>query len=269
MTVFKVCPHIRHAPIDRSRSNVHDKHNLKVSFVNRYKLKIVNNVSPHVLKKRSLCVDRSTITIIRCFARCQPKIDALNRRICVSRSPNRSTITITTVSVVSAHMSSSYYMILGQNRCGQVGGNLVFVKTTNFEIHFYDHTSSVEAQESFCLQKCLDSLNTFCRSVEFSPADKTCIVSDEDTFSRADQQGEPQLAGKDYYEPICVAGECLSLSTTILYVHYCSRSQLVDMSTAGGIRTIHRRCNRRSTDCDRTKCHRCRLHIVMLSKSQL
>uniref|UniRef100_A0A914RF89 Apple domain-containing protein n=1 Tax=Parascaris equorum TaxID=6256 RepID=A0A914RF89_PAREQ len=91
-----------------------------------------------------------------------------------------------------------------QNRCGESGGNLVFVKTTNFEIHFYDHTQSVEAQESFCLQKCLDSLNTFCRSVEFSPTEKNCIVSDEDTFSRADQQG--QVQGKDYYEPICVAG---------------------------------------------------------------
>uniref|UniRef100_A0A915BS32 Uncharacterized protein n=1 Tax=Parascaris univalens TaxID=6257 RepID=A0A915BS32_PARUN len=97
-----------------------------------------------------------------------------------------------------------------QNRCGESGGNLVFVKTTNFEIHFYDHTQSVEAQESFCLQKCLDSLNTFCRSVEFSPTEKNCIVSDEDTFSRADQQG--QVQGKDYYEPICVAAD-LSSST--------------------------------------------------------
>ncbi|KHN85518.1 hypothetical protein Tcan_13308 [Toxocara canis] len=97
-----------------------------------------------------------------------------------------------------------------QNRCGESGGNLVFVKTTNFEIHFYDHTQSVEAQESFCLQKCLDSLNTFCRSVEFSPTEKNCIVSDEDTFSRADQQG--QIQNKDYYEPICVAAD-LSSST--------------------------------------------------------
>ncbi|GMT23399.1 hypothetical protein PFISCL1PPCAC_14696 [Pristionchus fissidentatus] len=97
-----------------------------------------------------------------------------------------------------------------QNRCGSSGGNLVFVKTTNFEIHFYDHTQSVEAQESFCLQKCLDSLNTFCRSVEFSPTEKNCIVSDEDTFSRADQQG--QVQAKDYYEPICVAAD-LSSST--------------------------------------------------------
>ncbi|VDN05995.1 unnamed protein product [Thelazia callipaeda] len=97
-----------------------------------------------------------------------------------------------------------------QNRCGEAGGNLVFVKTTNFEIHFYDHTQSVEAQESFCLQKCLDSLNTFCRSVEFSPSEKNCIVSDEDTFSRADQQGHIQ--SKDYYEPVCVAAD-LSSST--------------------------------------------------------
>ncbi|CAI4224501.1 unnamed protein product [Auanema sp. JU1783] len=97
-----------------------------------------------------------------------------------------------------------------QNRCGPSGGNLVFVKTTNFEIKFYDHTQSVEAQESYCLQKCLDSLNTFCRSVEFNPTEKNCIVSDEDTFSRADQQG--QVVGKDYYEPICVAAD-LSSST--------------------------------------------------------
>jgi hypothetical protein len=97
-----------------------------------------------------------------------------------------------------------------QNRCGQTGGNLVFVKTTQFEIHYYDHTQSVEAQESYCLQKCLDSLNTFCRSVEFSPQEKNCIVSDEDTFSRADQQGAVQ--SKDYYEPICVAAD-LSSST--------------------------------------------------------
>ncbi|CAG9536967.1 unnamed protein product [Cercopithifilaria johnstoni] len=97
-----------------------------------------------------------------------------------------------------------------QNRCGEAGGNLVFVKTTNFEIHFYDRTQSVEAQESFCLQKCLDSINTFCRSVEFSPSEKNCIVSDEDTFSRADQQGHIQ--GKDYYEPVCVAAD-LSSST--------------------------------------------------------
>ncbi|VDN55665.1 unnamed protein product [Dracunculus medinensis] len=97
-----------------------------------------------------------------------------------------------------------------QNRCGESGGNLVFVKTTNFEIHYYDHTQSVEAQESHCLQKCLDSLNTFCRSVEFNPSEKNCIVSDEDTFSRADQQG--QIQGKDYYEPICVAAD-LSSST--------------------------------------------------------
>ncbi|KAE9549411.1 hypothetical protein FO519_007378 [Halicephalobus sp. NKZ332] len=97
-----------------------------------------------------------------------------------------------------------------QNRCGQSGGNLVFVKTSKFEIHYYDHTQSVEAQESFCLQKCLDSLNTFCRSVEFSPQDKNCIVSDEDTFSRADQQGA--VESKDYYEPICVAAD-LSSST--------------------------------------------------------
>ncbi|CAD6194609.1 unnamed protein product [Caenorhabditis auriculariae] len=97
-----------------------------------------------------------------------------------------------------------------QNRCGPSGGNLVFVKTTNFEIRFYDHTQSVEAQESYCLQKCLDSLNTFCRSVEFNPKEKNCIVSDEDTFSRADQQG--QVVGKDYYEPICVAAD-LSSST--------------------------------------------------------
>lgn len=96
------------------------------------------------------------------------------------------------------------------NRCGESGGNLVFVKTTNFEIHYYDHTQSVEAQESFCLQKCLDSLNTFCRSVEFSPTEKNCIVSDEDTFSRADQQGHVQ--GKDYYEPVCVSAD-LSSST--------------------------------------------------------
>lgn len=96
------------------------------------------------------------------------------------------------------------HRISGQNRCGQTGGNLVFVKTTQFEIHYYDHTQSVEAQESYCLQKCLDSLNTFCRSVEFSPQEKNCIVSDEDTFSRADQQGAVQA--KDYYEPICVAG---------------------------------------------------------------
>ena len=65
----------------------------------------------------------------------------------------------------------------------------------------------VEPQESNCLQKCLDSLNTFCRSVEFSPNEKNCIVSDEDTFSRADQQGAVQ--NKDYYEPICVSGERL------------------------------------------------------------
>ncbi|KAI6233806.1 hypothetical protein M3Y99_00871800 [Aphelenchoides fujianensis] len=97
-----------------------------------------------------------------------------------------------------------------QNRCGPAGGNLVFVKTTKFEIRYYDHTQSVEAQESFCLQKCLDSLNTFCRSVEFSPQEKNCIVSDEDTFSRADQQGSVQT--KDYYEPICVAAD-LSSST--------------------------------------------------------
>uniref|UniRef100_A0A7E4V2B5 PAN domain protein n=1 Tax=Panagrellus redivivus TaxID=6233 RepID=A0A7E4V2B5_PANRE len=97
-----------------------------------------------------------------------------------------------------------------QNRCGQSGGNLVFVKTSQFEIHYYDHTQSVEAQESYCLQKCLDSLNTFCRSVEFSPQDKNCIVSDEDTFSRADQQGA--VESKDYYEPICVAAD-LSSST--------------------------------------------------------
>uniref|UniRef100_A0A1I7U2M6 PAN domain protein n=1 Tax=Caenorhabditis tropicalis TaxID=1561998 RepID=A0A1I7U2M6_9PELO len=97
-----------------------------------------------------------------------------------------------------------------QNRCGPSGGNLVFVKTTNFEIRYYDHTQSVEAQESYCLQKCLDSLNTFCRSVEFNPKEKNCIVSDEDTFSRADQQG--QVVGKDYYEPICVAAD-LSSST--------------------------------------------------------
>ena len=92
-----------------------------------------------------------------------------------------------------------------QNRCGQQGGNLVFVKTTQFEIKFYDHTQSVEPQESNCLQKCLDSLNTFCRSVEFSPNEKNCVVSDEDTYSRADQQFAVQ--SKDYYEPICVAGE--------------------------------------------------------------
>uniref|UniRef100_A0A914Y9F7 PAN domain protein n=1 Tax=Panagrolaimus superbus TaxID=310955 RepID=A0A914Y9F7_9BILA len=97
-----------------------------------------------------------------------------------------------------------------QNRCGQSGGNLVFVKTAQFEIKYYDHTQSVEAQESYCLQKCLDSLNTFCRSVEFSPRDKNCIVSDEDTFSRADQQGA--IESKDYYEPICVAAD-LSSST--------------------------------------------------------
>ncbi|KJH48291.1 PAN domain protein [Dictyocaulus viviparus] len=129
-----------------------------------------------------------------------------------------------------------------QNRCGPSGGNLVFVKSTNFEIKFYDHTQSVEAQESYCLQKCLDSLNTFCSaalvsprgdnpmeqyqgykvnalswpssgyrgSVEFNPSEKNCIVSDEDTFSRADQQG--QIVGKDYYEPVCVAAD-LSSST--------------------------------------------------------
>ena len=44
------------------------------------------------------------------------------------------------------------FWVSGQNRCGQTGGNLVFVKTANFEIHYYDHTSSVEAQESHCLQ---------------------------------------------------------------------------------------------------------------------
>uniref|UniRef100_A0A915NQ76 PAN domain protein n=1 Tax=Meloidogyne floridensis TaxID=298350 RepID=A0A915NQ76_9BILA len=97
-----------------------------------------------------------------------------------------------------------------QNRCSQQGGNLVFVKTTQFEIKYYDHTQSVEPQESNCLQKCLDSLNTFCRSVEFSPNEKNCIVSDEDTFSRADQQGAVQ--NKDYYEPICVSAD-LSSST--------------------------------------------------------
>lgn len=47
-------------------------------------------------------------------------------------------------------------------------------------------------------------MNTFCRSVEFSPKEKNCIVSDEDTYSRADQQGI--VESKDYYEPICVAG---------------------------------------------------------------
>ncbi|CEF59904.1 No mechanoreceptor potential A [Strongyloides ratti] len=97
-----------------------------------------------------------------------------------------------------------------QNRCGESGGNLIFIKTTQFEIHYYDHTQSMEAQESFCLQKCLDSLNTFCRSVEYSPSEKNCIVSDEDTYSRADQQGE--VANKDYYEPVCVAAD-LSSST--------------------------------------------------------
>jgi len=81
---------------------------------------------------------------------------------------------------------------------------LVFVKTTQFEIKYYDHTQSVEPQESNCLQKCLDSLNTFCRSVEFSPHETNCIVSDEDTFSRSDQQAAVQ--SKDYYEPICVSG---------------------------------------------------------------
>uniref|UniRef100_A0A0N5A0H4 PAN domain protein n=1 Tax=Parastrongyloides trichosuri TaxID=131310 RepID=A0A0N5A0H4_PARTI len=97
-----------------------------------------------------------------------------------------------------------------QNRCGESGGNLIFIKTTQFEIHYYDHTQSMEAQESFCLQKCLDSLNTFCRSVEYSSTEKNCIVSDEDTYSRADQQGE--VANKDYYEPVCVAAD-LSSST--------------------------------------------------------
>ncbi|KAI6188975.1 hypothetical protein M3Y98_00412300 [Aphelenchoides besseyi] len=97
-----------------------------------------------------------------------------------------------------------------QNRCGASGGNLIFVKTTHFEIRYYDHTQSVESQESYCLQKCLDSLNTFCRSVEFNPQEKNCIVSDEDTFSRADQQGSVQ--SKDYYEPICVGAD-LSSST--------------------------------------------------------
>jgi hypothetical protein len=80
------------------------------------------------------------------------------------------------------------YCWTGQNRCGAIGGNLVFVKTADFEIHYYDHTSSLEAHESYCLQKCLDSLNTFCRSVEYSPGDQKCIISDEDTFTRADQQ---------------------------------------------------------------------------------
>ncbi|KRZ56814.1 hypothetical protein T02_11883 [Trichinella nativa] len=97
-----------------------------------------------------------------------------------------------------------------QNRCGHIGGNLVFVKTSSFEIHKYDHTSSIEAQESQCLQKCLDSLNTFCRSAEYSPSLKKCIISDEDTFSRADQQGPPKLEGKDYYEPTCVAADLTS-----------------------------------------------------------
>lgn len=97
----------------------------------------------------------------------------------------------------------------------------MFVKTTNFEIHYYDHTQSVEAQESFCLQKCLDSLNTFCRSVEFSPTEKNCIVSDEDTFSRADQQGHVQ--GKDYYEPICVAGNHFQFPLMIpVKLQYCN-----------------------------------------------
>lgn len=40
--------------------------------------------------------------------------------------------------------------------------------------------------------------------------EKNCIVSDEDTFSRADQQGP--VAAKDYYEPVCVAAD-LSSST--------------------------------------------------------
>ena len=62
-----------------------------------------------------------------------------------------------------ARMEFQNFPLPGQNRCGSSGGNLVFVKTTNFEIRFYDHTQSVEAQESYCLQKCLDSLNTFCR----------------------------------------------------------------------------------------------------------
>ncbi|KFD57277.1 LOW QUALITY PROTEIN: hypothetical protein M513_01788, partial [Trichuris suis] len=97
-----------------------------------------------------------------------------------------------------------------QNRCGHIGGNLVFIKTSAFEIHKYDHTSSIEAQESQCLQKCLDSLNTFCRSAEFSPTLRKCIISDEDTFSRADQQGPPKLENKDYYEPTCVAADLTS-----------------------------------------------------------
>lgn len=83
------------------------------------------------------------------------------------------------------------------------------MKTTKFEITYYDHTQSKESQESNCLQKCLDSLNTFCRSVEFSPKEKNCIVSDEDTYTRADQLGI--VESKDYYEPICVAGNKLNL----------------------------------------------------------
>lgn len=49
--------------------------------------------------------------------------------------------------------------------------------------------------------------------MEFNPKEKNCIVSDEDTFSRADQQG--QVVGKDYYEPICVAGKYKSLIVRI------------------------------------------------------
>uniref|UniRef100_A0A1I7WLW2 Secreted protein n=1 Tax=Heterorhabditis bacteriophora TaxID=37862 RepID=A0A1I7WLW2_HETBA len=71
-------------------------------------------------------------------------------------------------------------------------------------------TCQVGATRHFYYEKF--SIALYHRSVEFNPIEKNCIVSDEDTFSRSDQQG--QVVGKDYYEPICVAAANVSIKCT-------------------------------------------------------
>lgn len=84
---------------------------------------------------------------------------------------------------------------------------LYWTKEENIELtgpydpHFYENSTLEE-----CKTMCLLSSDIFCRSIEFNEKDKTCIISDEDSYNRRYNITKSASADNIYMELTCMDG---------------------------------------------------------------
>ncbi|XP_066983895.1 uncharacterized protein [Macrobrachium rosenbergii] len=85
---------------------------------------------------------------------------------------------------------------------------LMFVKETNRELGGpYDILVQTGMTHEECKTKCLDGEDILCRSFEYEASTKTCVLSDEDSYSRPGDM-RPSLSDKnEYYELLCIDGD--------------------------------------------------------------